>query len=46
VLTRQEITGGLDRMSGLYGMMARLLYGSGMRLMACVRLRIKDVDFA
>ena len=26
--------------------MARLLYGTGMRLMECLRLRIKDVDFA
>lgn len=25
--------------------MARLLYGTGMRLMECVRLRVKDVDF-
>ena len=45
VLTRQEISGVLDRMSGLHGMMARLLYGTGMRLMECVRLRVKDVDF-
>lgn len=45
VLTRQEVTGVLDRMNGLHGMMARLLYGTGMRLMECVRLRVKDVDF-
>ena len=45
VLTRQEVGGLLDRMSGLHGMMARLLYGTGMRLMECVRLRVKDVDF-
>ena len=32
-------------MSGVYGLMARLLYGTGMRLMECVRLRVKDVDF-
>lgn len=32
-------------MDGLHGLMARLLYGTGMRLMECVRLRIKDVDF-
>lgn len=42
VLTRQEVSGVLDRMQGL---MARLLYGTGMRLMECVRLRVKDVDF-
>lgn len=33
-------------MAGVYGLMARLLYGTGMRLMECVRLRVKDVDFA
>lgn len=45
VLTRQEVGGLLDRMNGLQGMMARLLYGTGMRLMECVRLRVKDVEF-
>jgi integron integrase len=45
VLTRREVSGLLDRMNGLHGMMARLLYGTGMRLMECVRLRVKDVDF-
>ena len=46
VLTREETHAVLDRMSGVYGLMARLLYGTGMRLMECVRLRVKDVDFA
>ena len=45
VLTRQEVTAMLDRMTGVHGLMARLLYGTGMRLMECVRLRVKDVDF-
>ena len=45
VLTRQEVTAILDRMSGVHDLMARLLYGTGMRLMECVRLRVKDVDF-
>jgi integrase len=45
VLTRDEVHAVLDRMSGVYGLMARLLYGTGMRLMECVRLRVKDVDF-
>jgi integron integrase len=45
VLTRHEVTRVLDRMEGVYGLMARLLYGTGMRLMECVRLRVKDVDF-
>jgi integron integrase len=46
VLTRDEVHAVLDRMSGVYGLMARLLYGTGMRLMECVPLRVKDVDFA
>ncbi|MFH1969452.1 MAG: integron integrase [Verrucomicrobiota bacterium] len=33
-------------MEGVHGLMAGLLYGSGLRLMECVRLRVKDVDFA
>ena len=45
VLTRQEVQRVLDEMSGVHGLMARLLYGSGMRLMECVRLRVKDVEF-
>lgn len=46
VLSRDEVRVILDRMSGIYGLMASLLYGTGMRLMECVRLRVKDVDFA
>ena len=46
VLTRQEVNAVLDGLSGIYRLMARLLYGTGMRLMECVRLRVKDVDFA
>ncbi len=45
VLTRQEVTAVLDRMSGTHGLLARLLYGTGMRLMEVIRLRVKDVDF-
>ncbi len=33
-------------MQGTHGLMAALLYGAGMRLMACIRLRVKDIDFA
>lgn len=43
--TRTEVRAILARMSGTYGLMANLLYGTGMRLMECVRLRVKDVDF-
>ena len=45
VLTNQEVHAVLHRMSGVYGLMAAILYGTGMRLMECVRLRVKDVDF-
>lgn len=45
VLTRDEVTHLLALMDGQYGLMASLLYGTGMRLMECVRLRVKDVDF-
>lgn len=45
VLTRNEVHAVLARMDGTQGLMARLLYGTGMRLMECVRLRVKDVDF-
>ena len=45
VLSRHEVARVLERMEGVQGLMARLLYGTGMRLMECVRLRVKDVDF-
>lgn len=45
VLTSQEVRAVLGQMSGVYGLMAALLYGTGMRLMECVRLRVKDVEF-
>jgi integron integrase len=46
VLTRAEVNRLLDALTGTYRLMAGLLYGSGLRLMECVRLRVKDVDFA
>jgi integron integrase len=45
VLTRDEVRRVLTHMHGTHGLMAQLLYGTGMRLMECVRLRVKDVDF-
>jgi len=45
VLTPTEVAAVLERMQGTHGLMARLLYGTGMRLMEVVRLRVKDVDF-
>jgi len=46
VLTQAETAALLARTEGAAGLMLRLLYGTGMRLMECVRLRVKDVDFA
>ena len=45
VLNRSEVALVLERMEGIYSLMARLLYGTGMRLMECCRLRVKDIDF-
>jgi integron integrase len=44
VLTVEEVERLLDRMKGLTGLMARLMYGSGLRISECVSLRVKDVD--
>ncbi len=46
VLTRQEVREVLARIDGSAGLMAALLYGTGMRLMECARLRVKDLDLA
>jgi integron integrase len=45
VLTRDEVHKIFAQLHGTYRLMAGLLYGSGLRLMECVRLRVKDVDF-
>ncbi|MBI5753286.1 MAG: integron integrase [Hydrogenophilales bacterium] len=45
VLTVQESMRLLDEMEGTSGLIARLLYGAGMRVMEGVRLRVKDVEF-
>ncbi len=45
VLTKDEVAGLLAQLEGVEGLLGRLLYGTGMRLMEGMRLRIKDVDF-
>jgi integron integrase len=45
VLTSEEVGKILGHLHGTHRLMAELLYGSGLRLMECVRLRVKDVDF-
>ena len=46
VLSVMEVQRVLAALSGREWLMASLLYGAGLRLMECLRLRIKDVDFA
>ncbi len=45
VLTRDEVRSVLAHLEGRHWLMASLLYGAGLRLMECLRLRVKDLDF-
>ncbi len=45
VLTRQEVAGLFDHLESMHHLIATLLYGSGLRLMEGLRLRVKDIDF-
>ncbi len=44
VLNRDEIQAILSRLTGTHWLVASLLYGTGMRIMECLRLRVQDVD--
>lgn len=46
VLSQAEVVQILKLIKGTNGLMARLMYGTGMRLMEVLRLRVKDVDFS
>lgn len=46
VLTQQEIAAMLAHVDGTNGLIIKLLYGTGMRIKECLRLRVKDVDLA
>jgi integron integrase len=46
VLSREEAKHVIAKMEGIYKIMAQLMYGSGLRLMEVMRLRVKDLDFA
>lgn len=46
VLTHDEAMRVLEQLSGQYRIMGQLMYGGGLRLMECLRLRVKDVDFS
>src|SRR5262245_21224177 len=45
VLPREEVRAVIDRLSGAPRIMACLLYGAGLRVLECCRLRVQDVDF-
>ncbi len=45
VLSRDEVRRVLEKMNGTPRLMASLLYGAGLRLLECCRLRVKDLDF-
>lgn len=45
VLGMEEVRAILDRMTGVHRLLAELMYGSGLRILECCRLRVKDVDF-
>ena len=46
VMSKEEVAAVLGQVGGVHGLVLRLIYASGMRLLECVRLRVKDVDFA
>ncbi len=46
ILTVEEVNKVLGRLRGTSALVARLLYGSGFRILECLRLRVKDIDFA
>lgn len=45
MLSREEVARLLDALEGTHRLVATLLYGSGMRLLECLKLRVKDIDF-
>ncbi len=45
VLSQAETRAVLAQLDGIYNLIGNLLYGSGMRLMECLRLRVQDLDF-
>lgn len=45
VLTIEEVRAVMCRLHGVYHLIGQLLYGGGLRLMECMRLRVKDIDF-
>jgi len=46
VLTREEVSQVIALMSGVHQLVVKLLYGSGLRIIECLRLRVQDIDVA
>ncbi len=46
VMSCEEVTEVISQMNGTTGMMAKLMYGGGLRLMEAIRLRVQDLDFS
>jgi len=46
VMTRDEVKSVINHLTGDKRLMASLMYGTGLRLMECLRLRIQDIDFS
>ena len=46
VVTRDETKRIISAMSGIHQLVVKLLYGSGLRIIECTRLRVQDIDFA
>ncbi len=46
VMTKSEVRQVLNQMKGTHLLMAKMMYGGGLRLMECLRLRVMDLDFA
>jgi integron integrase len=46
VLSSDEVSAVLQRLDGVHGLLARLLYGTGLRIEEALQLRVKDLDFA
>ena len=44
VMTKDEVKKVIMAMSGVKQLIAKLIYGSGLRLMECIRLRVHDID--
>jgi integron integrase len=45
VMSKEEVRRVIAALSGTHQLLAKLLYGTGLRLMECLRLRVKDIDF-